>query len=73
MEQKNTHILFEFDYLNDIKVRLHNKKSILNVSTIHKESGVPRRIIDHFISGEIPNISFKNTVKLYKYLEQHNI
>ena len=73
MENKPTHIIFQFDYLTDIQTRLSNKHSILKISTLCKESGVSRRAIETFMSGKIPNISFENIAKLYKYLEEHNI
>lgn len=69
----NKHIIFEHDYLNEIKDRLYAKADLLNISTIIKATGVPRRTILAFCKGQIPVTSFQNIVKLYKYIEQNNI
>lgn len=72
-KQMNKKIIFEHDYLIEIKERLSAKANILNVSAIAKSTGLPRAVIVKFCNGEIPNTSFNNIVTLYKYIEEHNI
>lgn len=67
------HLLFQHDYLAEIKERLSGKSGILNVSHIHRQTGVPRTVIQTFINGNIPSTSFNNIVVLYKYIEEQNI
>lgn len=68
------HLLFQHDYLLEIKSRLSAKAGVLNVSYIHRQTGVSRPVIQAFVNGEVPtNISFANVVKLYKYIEEQNI
>lgn len=69
----NTRILYTHDYLDEIMQRLKNKKDILNLASIHRNTGVPRPVLNKFINGEIPNTSFTNIVKLYEYLEEQQI
>lgn len=69
----NKNIIFEHDYLTEIKERLSKKANILKISTIHKETGVSRFVISQFMSGNIPSTSFENIVTLYKYLQDNNI
>lgn len=69
----NKSIIYEHDYLSEIKLRLQNKAHILKISTIHKETKVSRFVISQFMNGKIPSTSFENIVKLYKYLNENNI
>lgn len=68
------HTLFQHDFVLEIKSRLSAKAGVLNVSYIHRQTGVSRPVIQSFINGNVPsNISFANVVKLYKYIEEQNI
>lgn len=72
--ENSKHLLFKHDYLLEIKCRLSAKAGVLNVSYIHRQTGVSRPVIQAFINGEVPtNISFANVVKLYKYIEEQKI
>lgn len=73
MTQNPNHVLFNHDYLIEIKERLSKKANILKISTIHTETGVSRFVISKFMAGEIPSTSFQNIVTLYRYLEENNI
>lgn len=71
--ENQLHVLFEHDYLTEIMQRLSAKSHILNVSSISRQTGVPRVVIQNFISGQIPKTSFTNVVALYKFIEEQNI
>ena len=64
-------IIFKHDYLAEIRDILSSKNKILNVSTIAGQSGVPRSVVAKFAAGEIPNTSFENVVKLYKFITEN--
>lgn len=70
---KETHIIFEHDYLTEIKSRLVAKANIINLAEMQRQTGVPRPVLKSFTLGIIPNTSFENIVKLYKYIEEQNI
>lgn len=67
------HMIFKYDYLTDIKDRLSQKAELFNASEIHRQTNVPRPVINQFMRGYIPNTSFSNIVKLYEYLETQNV
>lgn len=66
-------IIYTHDYPCEIKDRLSAKVEILNISSIAEQAKVPRIIVMKFANGEIPNTSFENVVKLYKFIVENNI
>lgn len=71
--ENSKHVLFKHDYLNEIKERLTAKADLLNVSSISRQTNVPRTVIQSFMSGKIPNTNFNNIVALYRFIEEQNI
>lgn len=71
--KKDKAIIYQYDYLNDIRKRLSAKSNILNASSIALNADIPRSVVTKFINNEIPNTSFENIVKLYKFIEEQNI
>lgn len=69
----NKHILFQHDYLDEIANRLSAKAHLLNISSISRQTNVPRGVIQSFMAGKIVNTNFKNVVALYKFIEEQNI
>lgn len=69
----NKHILFQHDYLEEIANRLSAKAHLLNISSISRQTGVPRGVIQSYMAGKIVNTNFKNVVALYKFIEEQNI
>lgn len=66
-------IIFEHDYLTEIRDRLSVKSDILNISNVADGATVPRSVVAKFAAGQIANTSFENIVKLYKFIVENNI
>lgn len=64
-------IIYKHDYLAEISKVLSSKNKILNISVIADQANVPRSVVAKFASGEIPNTSFENVVKLYKFITEN--
>lgn len=64
-------IIYKHDYLAEISKVLSSKNKILNISVIADQAGVPRSVVTKFAYGEIPNTSFENVVKLYKFITEN--
>lgn len=66
-------IIYEHDYLTEIKERLSAKSAVINISSIAENADVPRAVVTKFANGQIANTSFENIVKLYKFITENNI